>query len=80
MTKHQALSELKLIREQLDVLDEPIHSGLQMAEAAVEDKNLANLAEAIPIDRLALYKALFMTMSAVDHLAAHIEYLLEKSN
>ncbi|MGB8412355.1 MAG: hypothetical protein WCE23_05970 [Candidatus Binatus sp.] len=80
MTKHQALSELNLIRGELDTLSEPIFRGFQAAETAAEDPAMAKLLEAIPIDRFAVFKALLMTMSAVEHLATHIEYLLEKSN
>ena len=78
MTKDQALAELQRIRAQLDVLGDPIFFSLEAAEDAAKDSNLARLLEASPIDRLALFRALFMTMNAVDHLATHVEYLLEK--
>ena len=78
MTKDQALAELQRIRAQLDVLGAPIFLGLEAAFDATKDSNLARLLEASPIDRLALFRALFMTMNAVDHLATHVEYLLEK--
>ena len=78
MTKDQALAELQRIRAQLDVLGDPIFFSLEAAEDAAKESNSARLAEASPIDRLALFRALFMTMNAVDHLAAHIEYLLKK--
>jgi hypothetical protein len=77
MTKDQALAELKQIRAQLDVLSDPIFLSLEAAEDAAKDCNLARLAEASSINRVALFRALFMTMNAVDHLAAHIEYLLK---
>ena len=78
MTKDQALAELQQIRAQLDVLSDPIFLSLETAEDAAKDSNSASLAEANPIDRLALFRALFITMSAVDHLAAQMEYLLRK--
>jgi hypothetical protein len=78
MTKDQALAELQRIRARLDVLGDPIFLSLEAAEDAAKDSNSARLLEASPIDRLALFRALFMTMNAVDHLAAHIEYLLKK--
>lgn len=77
MTKDQALAELQQIRAQLDVLSDPIFLSLETAEDAAKDSNLARLAEASPINRVALFRALFMTMNAVDHLAAQIEYLLK---
>ena len=78
MTKDAALAELQQIRAQLDVLSDPIFLSLETAEDAAKDTDLMRLAEASPINRLALFRALFMTMIAVDHLAAHIEYLLKK--
>ena len=77
MTKDQALAELQQIRAQLDVLSDPIFLSLEAAEDAAKDSNLARLAAASPINRVALFRALFMTMNAVDHLAAQIEYLLK---
>lgn len=79
MTKHQALSELKLIRDELDTLSEPIFRSFQAAETAAEDPAMAKLLEAIPIDRFALFKALLMTMSAVEHLTTHLAYLLDSN-
>ena len=78
MTKDQALAELQRIRAQLDVLSDPIFLSLEAAEDAAKDSNSARLLEASSIDRLALFRALFMTMNAVDHLAAQVEYLLKK--
>ena len=78
MTNDQALAELHRIRAQLDVLGDPIFLSLEAAEDAAKGCNSARLVEARPIDRLALFRALFMTMNAVDHLATHIEYLLKK--
>jgi hypothetical protein len=78
MTKDQALAELQRIRAQLDVLGAPIFLSLEAAEDAAKDSNSARLPESSPIDRLALFRALFMTMNAVDHLATHVEFLLEK--
>jgi hypothetical protein len=78
MTKDQALAELQQIRAQLDVLSDPIFLTLEAAEDAAKNSKSARKAEGNPVERLAVFRALFMTMSAVEHLATHIEYLLKK--
>jgi len=83
MDRNQALGELGEIRKQLDALNEAIFRSLEGAEEAAKEgpgSMLAKFTEAMPIDRLTLYKALFTTMNAVDALASHVEYLLRKES
>lgn len=86
MTKDQALSELRQLREQLDQSGESIGKSLELANKALKDAEsgdttLANLTMGLAGtigDRVTLYRALDRTMSAVSAMAEHLEFLLDQ--
>jgi len=82
------VGELRQIREQLDQSGESISKSLELAEKALKDAEsgdttLANLTMGLAGtigDRVALYRALDRTMSAVSAMAEHLEFLLGKKS
>lgn len=86
MTKDQALSELRQLREQLDQSGESIGKSLELANKALKDAEsgdttLADLTMGLAGtigDRVTLYRALDRTMSAVSAMAEHLEFLLDQ--